>query len=139
MSDKTLMLIKPRAVQNNCIGMILDQVNKAGFRIAGMKMIHLTKKQAQEFYSIHKERPFFEDLVSFMTSGPIVAAMIKKENAVEEFRNLIGPTNPEEAEEGTIREMCGYDIQQNAVHGSDSNENAERECNFFFPYFERFA
>jgi len=138
MANDTLMLIKPRAVENNCIGMILNKVNESGFRISAMKMLHLTKKQAQEFYAVHKDRSFFEDLISFMTSGPIVAVMLEGDDAVEKFRNLIGPTNPEEAGNGTIRKLCGYDIQQNAVHGSDSDENAQRECNFFFPYFERF-
>ncbi|MCF8307633.1 MAG: nucleoside-diphosphate kinase [Bacteroidales bacterium] len=138
MSNKTLMLIKPRAVKNNCIGMILNTVNENNFRIAAMKMLQMTKKQAREFYIVHKDRSFYEDLVDFMTSGAIVAVLLEKENAVEDFRTLIGPTNPKEATEGTIRYACGYDIQQNAVHGSDSPENAERECNFFFPYAERF-
>ena len=132
------MLIKPRAVKNNCIGMILNTVNENNFRIAAMKMLQMTKKQAREFYIVHKDRSFYEDLVDFMTSGAIVAVLLEKENAVEDFRTLIGPTNPEEATEGTIRYACGYDIQQNAVHGSDSPENAERECNFFFSYAERF-
>jgi len=138
MANKTLMLIKPRAIKDNCTGSILHKVNDSNFRIAALKMIQLTRKQAREFYSVHKDRSFYDDLVTFMTSGPIIAAILEKDNAVEDFRSLIGPTNPEEAEEGTIRSFCGYNIQQNAVHGSDSEENAERECNFFFPYFERF-
>lgn len=132
------MLIKPRAVKNNCTGMILNTVNENNFRIVAMKMLQMTKKQAREFYIVHKDRSFYEDLVDFMTSGAIVAVLLEKENAVEDFRTLIGPTNPKEATEGTIRYACGYDIQQNAVHGSDSPENAERECNFFFSYAERF-
>lgn len=132
------MLIKPRAVKSNCTGMILNTVNENNFRIAAMKMLQLTQKQAREFYIVHKDRSFYDDLVDFMTSGAIVAVLLEKDNAVEDFRNLIGPTNPEEATEGTIRHACGLNIQQNAVHGSDSPENAERECNFFFSYMERF-
>ncbi|MCF8230666.1 MAG: nucleoside-diphosphate kinase [Bacteroidales bacterium] len=138
MPNKTLMLIKPRAVKSNCTGMILNTVNENNFRIAAMKMLQMTEKQAREFYIVHKDRSFYDNLVDFMTSGAIVAVLLEKENAVEDFRKLIGPTNPEEATEGTIRYACGHDIQQNAVHGSDSPENAERECNFFFPYAERF-
>lgn len=132
------MLIKPRAVKNQYIGTILNTVTENHFKIRAMKMLQLTQDQAKTFYAVHKDRSFYEDLVKFMTSGPIVAVMLEKENAVEEFRNLIGPTNPEEATEGTIRYACGYDIQQNAVHGSDSDANAEREVNFFFAYADRF-
>lgn len=132
------MLIKPRAVKNQCIGMILNTVNEHRFKIKAMKMLQLTQDEAKAFYAVHKDRSFYDDLVKFMTSGPIVAVMLEKENAVEDFRNLIGPTNPEEAPQGTIRYECGYDIQQNAVHGSDSDANAEREVNFFFAYADQF-
>lgn len=137
-NNQTLTIIKPTAVENNCIGKVLNIISEKGFRIRAMKMLQLTKQQAEAFYEVHKDRPFFPDLVTFMTSGPIVAAILENENAVAAYRELIGPTNPEEATEGTIRNICGTDIQQNAVHGSDSNENAEREANFFFSYAERF-
>jgi len=137
-NDLTLTIIKPMAVKNNCTGKILNIITESGFRISAMKMMRMTREQAKAFYAVHKERPFYEDLVSFMTSGPVIVALLKKEDAVEAYRKLIGPTNPKEAEEGTIRYLCGTDIQMNAVHGSDSNENATEEANFFFSYAERF-
>lgn len=138
MTNKTLTIIKPKALSDNCAGKILSSINANGFRIPALRMMRLTKAQAEAFYAVHKDRPFFNDLVEFMTSGPIIAAILEKDNAVEEYRKLIGSTNPEEAAEGTIRAMCGTDIQMNAVHGSDSDENAENEANFFFSYSERF-
>jgi nucleoside-diphosphate kinase len=138
MNNKTLTIIKPKALSDNCAGKILSTINANGFRIQAMRMMRLTKPQAEAFYAVHKDRPFFHDLVEFMTSGPIIAAILEKENAVEEYRQLIGSTNPEDAADETIRAMCGTNIQMNAVHGSDSDENAEKEANFFFSYAERF-
>jgi nucleoside-diphosphate kinase len=137
-NDQTLTIIKPMAVKNNCIGKILNMITGDGFRISAMKMMQLTKEQAQDFYAVHRERPFYNDLVTFMTSGPVVVARLVKDNAVEEYRKLIGATNPKEADKGTIRELCGSDIQMNAVHGSDSNENAAQEVDFFFSEVEKF-
>ncbi len=136
--NKTLTMIKPVAVQNGYIGPILHKINEAGFRIAAMKFIMLTEKQAKAFYVVHKDRPFYESLVKFMSSGPIVAAILEKENAVEEFRKLIGPTNPADNKGETIRKLYGTSLQANAVHGSDSDDNAEIECSFFFSRLERF-
>ncbi len=113
-------------------------INNAGFRILAMKYTKLSIDQAKAFYAVHKERPFFNDLVEFMSSGPIVAIILEKNNAVEEFRNLIGATNPGESAEGTVRKMYGTSIQENAVHGSDSDINAEIESDFFFSKLERF-
>lgn len=137
-NNHTLTIIKPMAVKNNCIGKILNMITDDDFSISAMKMIHLTREQAQEFYAVHQERPFYNDLVTFMTSGPVVVAILVKDNAVEEYRKLIGATNPQEAAEGTIRSLCGSDIQMNAVHGSDSPENAVIEADFFFSHAERF-
>jgi nucleoside-diphosphate kinase len=134
----TFTMIKPSAVESQHVGIILQKINQNGFRITSLKMIHLSKDEAARFYAIHKERPFYNDLVEFMSSGPIVAAILEKENAVEAFRQLIGATDPAKAEEGTIRKLCGTSIQHNAVHGSDSDENAVIEANFFFGGFERF-
>ncbi|CEN34686.1 Nucleoside diphosphate kinase [Capnocytophaga canimorsus] len=125
-------MIKPDAVKNGHIGAIINQITQAGFTIKAMKLTQLSKRDAELFYNIHKERPFFEDLVKFMSSGPIVAAILEKENAVEDFRKLIGATNPAEAAEGTIRKKYATSIGQNAIHGSDSNENAAIEGNFHF-------
>ncbi len=136
--NKTFTMIKPAAVKQGYTGAILAKFNEAGFRIAAMKFIHLRKEEAKAFYAVHKERPFFEDLVIFMSSGPIVVAILEKENAVENFRKTIGATNPKDAEEGTIRKLFGDSLQSNAVHGSDSDENAEIECDFFFSTRERF-
>lgn len=128
----TFTMIKPDAVKKGHIGNILADINNAGFKIVAMKFTQLSKQDAEGFYAIHKERPFFNDLVEFMTSGPIVAAVLEKENAVEDFRALIGATNPQEAAEGTIRNKYAESIDANAIHGSDSNENAIIESNFHF-------
>lgn len=131
-------MIKPDAVANGHIGAILNDIIAGGFKIVAMKYIHLTETSAGNFYAVHKERPFYGDLVSFMTSGPIVAAILEKENAVEDFRTLIGATDPAKAAEGTIRNKYAKSIDANAIHGSDSDENAEIEGNFFFNQFEKF-
>lgn len=131
-------MIKPDAVANGHIGSILDQIIKDGFRIVAMKYTSLSSEMAGKFYEVHKERGFFGDLVSFMSSGPIVAVILEKENAIEDFRKLIGATDPTKAEVGTIRQRFAKSIDANAVHGSDSNENAEIEGNFFFTAFEKF-
>jgi nucleoside-diphosphate kinase len=125
-------MIKPDAVKNGHIGAILDKINAAGFKIVAMKYTHLSKKDAEGFYAVHSERPFYGELVEFMSSGPIVAAVLEKENAVDDFRVLIGSTNPEEAAEGTIRKLYATSIGENAVHGSDSDENAAIESDFHF-------
>lgn len=130
-------MIKPDAVKNNHIGNILKDIIDGGFKIVAMKYTHLSAETAGAFYAVHKERPFYGDLVSFMSSGPIVAAILEKDNAVADFRTLIGSTNPAEAAEGTIRAKYAKSIDANAVHGSDSDENAEIEGNFFFNQFER--
>ncbi len=134
----TFTMIKPGAVKKNAIGAIIKMMNDAGFVIKAMKFTTLTTKQAQGFYEIHKGKPFYEKLIEFMTSGPIVAIALEKENAVEDFRKLIGATNPEKAEDGTIRKMFASDMTQNAVHGSDSDENAAIEANYFFSELEKF-
>jgi len=131
-------MIKPDAVEANNIGPILAMINKAGFKILAMKYMRLTKEQAGKFYAVHKERPFFGELTEYMCSGPIVAAILSKENAVADYRKLIGATDPTKAEEGTIRRVFAKSIAANAVHGSDSDENAEMESNFFFSQLERF-
>lgn len=136
--NKTFTMIKPDAVEKGHIGAILNDIISAGFKIVAMKYIQLSKEDASSFYAIHKERPFFNDLIEFMTSGPIVAAILERDNAVEDFRKLIGATNPEEAEEGTIRRKYAKSIDANAIHGSDSDENAKIEGDFFFSHFERF-
>lgn len=130
-------MIKPDAVANGHIGAILDQITKAGFKIVAMKYTSLSPEMAGKFYDIHRERPFFKDLVSFMSSGPIVAAILEKDNAIEDFRKLIGATDPQKAEPGTIRQLFAKSIDANAIHGSDSDENAQIEGNFFFSAFER--
>jgi len=131
-------MIKPDATQKGYTGAILDQIVKAGFSIKAMKWTRLTKEQAGLFYEIHKERPFYGELVDFMSSGPIVAAILEKDNAVADFRKLIGATNPAQAEEGTIRKLYAASVGENAVHGSDSDENAAIEGDFFFSKLERF-
>lgn len=131
-------MIKPTAVKKGYIGPILAMINNAGFKILAMKFTHLSADQARAFYIVHKDRPFYNDLVEFMSSGPIVAAILEKENAVEDFRKLIGATNPENAEEGTVRKLYGTSLQENAVHGSDSDENAIIESDFHFSKLERF-
>lgn len=134
----TFTMIKPTSVANGHTGPILNKIHEGGFRISAMKMLHLTRREAQLFYEVHKERPFYKDLVEYMTSGPIVAAILEKENAVENYRKLIGATDPEKAEEGTIRKEFAKNLQANAVHGSDSDENAEIEASFFFATQDRF-
>ncbi len=134
----TFTMIKPTAFKNNHAGAILKMINEAGFVIKAMKLTKLTAEQAGAFYAVHKERPFYQSLVSFMSSGPIVAAILEKENAVEDYRTLIGATNPANAAEGTIRKLFATSLEQNAVHGSDSNENANIESDFFFSKLERF-
>jgi nucleoside-diphosphate kinase len=139
MSGKlTFTMIKPTAFKNNDTGAILKMINDAGFVIKAMKLTRLTPELAGDFYAIHKGKPFYDALVAFMSSGPIVAAILEKENAVEDYRTLIGATNPENAADGTVRKLYATSLQQNAVHGSDSDENANIEANFFFSKFERF-
>lgn len=139
MSGKlTFTMIKPDAVEANNIGPILAKINEGGFRIVAMKYMRLTPEQAGEFYAVHKERPFYGELVSYMSSGPIVAAVLSKDNAVADYRTLIGATDPTKAEKGTIRQLFAKSIAANAVHGSDSDENANIEANFFFSNLERF-
>ena len=134
----TFTMIKPDAVQSNFTGKIIDKIIEAGFRIKAMKYLHLTAKQAGEFYDVHKNRPFYNDLIRYMSGGPIVAAVLEKENAVEAYRKLIGATDPQKAEAGTIRNLFAKSIEANAVHGSDSNENAAIESAFFFSKLEMF-
>jgi len=131
-------MIKPDAVENGHIGAILDKIIKAGFSIKAMKYTRLSEERAGQFYAVHAERPFFKDLVKYMSSGPIVAAILEKENAVEDFRKLIGATDPAKAEPGTIRSLFAKSIEANAVHGSDSDENAAIEGSFFFSGLEKF-
>lgn len=134
----TFTMIKPDAVRANNIGAILKMINEAGFRIHALKYTKLSAEKAGEFYAVHKERPFYGELVEFMSSGPIVAAILKKDNAVEDFRKLIGATDPSKAEAGTIRALYASNVGENAVHGSDSDENAIIESNFHFSGIERF-
>lgn len=131
-------MIKPDATRKGNTGAILQMINAAGFRIVAMKMTKLSKEKAGEFYAVHAERPFYGELVEFMSSGAITAAILEKDNAVEDFRKLIGATNPAEAAEGTIRKLYAASIGENAVHGSDSNENATIEGDFFFSKLEQF-
>ncbi len=138
MSNRTFTMIKPDATLAGNTGAILEMINKAGFRIAAMKMTHLSAVKAGEFYAVHAQRPFYAELVKFMSSGPITAAILEKENAVEDFRKLIGATNPADAAEGTIRKLYATSIGENAVHGSDSDENAVIEGDFFFSKLEQF-
>jgi nucleoside-diphosphate kinase len=134
----TFTMIKPDAVQNNYIGPILAKINEAGFRIKAMKYTKLSKEDAANFYAVHKERPFYGELVDYMSSGPIVAAILEKDNAVEDYRTLIGATDPAKAAPGTIRNLFAKSIAANAVHGSDSDENAAIEGSFFFSALEQF-
>ncbi|MFO7703487.1 nucleoside-diphosphate kinase [Psychroflexus maritimus] len=136
--NKTFTMLKPDAVEKGHIGAILNQITESGFRIVAMKLTQMTEADAKEFYAIHKERPFFGELVEYMTRGPIVAAVLEKENAVEDFRTLIGATNPADAAEGTIRKKYAASIGENAVHGSDSDDNAKIEGAFHFAGREMF-
>jgi nucleoside-diphosphate kinase len=138
MTNRTFTMIKPDATENGHTGAILQMINERGFRIVAMKMTHLSEEKAGEFYAVHKERPFYGELVEFMSRGPITAAILEKENAVEEFRKLIGATNPAQADEGTIRKLYAASIGENAIHGSDSDENAQIEGDFFFSKLEQF-
>ena len=134
----TFTIIKPTAVSKGYIGPILFKIHEAGFKISAMRMLWLTKGEAERFYEVHKERPFYNDLVEFMTSGNILVAILEKENAVEDYRKLIGATDPDKAEEGTIRKEFAESMRANAVHGSDSDENANIEASFFFSGLQRF-
>ncbi len=138
MENITLMMIKPDAVENGHIGSILEKVTSSGFQIKALKLTQLSKIDAKRFYEVHKERPFYNDLVAFMSRGPILAAVLKKKNAVIDFRTLIGATNPSEAKKGTIRNLYATSISENAVHGSDSDENAKIESSFHFAKRECF-
>ena len=137
-TNRTFTMIKPDAVKNGHIGAILNDITAGGFKIVALKYTRLNAEKAGEFYAVHKERPFYGELVNFMSSGPIVAAILEKENAIEDFRKLIGNTDPAKADAGTIRNKYAKSIDANAVHGSDSDENAAIEGNFFFSAFERF-
>ena len=138
MRNITFTMIKPEAVEAGKTGAILNRIEEAGFRISALKKVHLTAERAGLFYEVHKERPFYGELVEYMSGGPIIAAILEKENAVADFRTLIGSTNPEEADEGTIRKEFATSLAMNAVHGSDSDENANIEANFHFSEEERF-
>ena len=130
--EKTLAIIKPDSMKKKLAGKIISRIYEKGFNIVGLKMLHLKENQAKEFYKVHKERPFYNDLVKYMTSGSIIVAAMEKENAIRDWRNLMGATNPDEAAEGTIRKDFGENIEANAVHGSDSPETASSEISFFF-------
>ena len=137
--NRTFTMIKPDAVKKGYIGAILDKITASDFKIVSLKMTQLSKRDAEIFYSIHKDRPFFNDLIAFMISGPIVAAVLEKDNAVDDFRTLLGATNPEEAAEGTIRKLFANSVGENAVHGSDSDENSLIEIQFHFSQSEIFS
>jgi nucleoside-diphosphate kinase len=137
-NDFTFAIIKPNAVRTGKSGPILAMINEAGFEICALRMVRMTKTQAETFYDVHIGKPFFNDLVDFMTSGPIIVMILRHINAVEEYRKLIGATDPAKAEPGTIRKIFAVSLQMNAVHGSDSVENAHREAGFFFSGFDRF-
>lgn len=133
--ERTLSIIKPDAVEQNNIGNILAMIQGAGLKILGMRMLHLTRTQAEGFYEVHKERPFFGELVEFMTRGPVVVSALEGDNAVARYRALMGATNPEDADAGTIRKAYGTDVGENACHGSDSVENGKIEVAYFFPEY----
>ena len=137
-TNRTFTMLKPDAVENGHMGAILEKINAAGFRIVALKKTQMTKADAEAFYAIHNERPFFGELVRFMTRGPIIAAILEKENAIDDFRTLIGATNPTDAAEGTIRKLYATSMGENAIHGSDSDENAEIEGNFHFSGRDKF-
>jgi nucleoside-diphosphate kinase len=137
MSNRTFTMIKPDAFKKGHSGAILDRIIKEGFQIKALKLLKLSKEKAGEFYAVHRERPFYGELVEFMSSGPIIAAVLEKDNAVEDFRKLIGATNPAAAEEGTIRKLYASSVGENAIHGSDSNENAAIESSFMFSGLEQ--
>jgi len=135
----TFSIIKPNAVRTGKTGPILSMINEGGFEIAAIKMVQMTIQQAEAFYEVHRGKLFFEELVDFMTSGPVVVLILMHDNAVNEFRKLIGATDPDKAEQGTIRRNFGVSVKMNAIHGSDNDENAIRESNFFFSDIERFC
>lgn len=137
-TNQTLTIIKPTAIRQNYHGDILARIVTAGFEIKALKMVHMSRSRAESFYQVHAQKPFFNDLTQFMSSGPVIVAILEKENAVETYRKFIGATRPEEASRGTIRNLYGTSITKNAVHGSDSNENAQIESDFFFSRLERF-
>ena len=139
MTNRTFTMIKPDAMKNGHAGAILDKIIKDGYRIVALKQIRLTKEKASEFYEVHKERPFYGELVEFMSSGNIIAAILEKDNAVAAYRTFIGATDPAKADEGTIRKLFATSMGENAVHGSDSDENAKIEGSFFFSGLEMFA
>ena len=130
--DKTFSIIKPDATKRNITGSIIKVIEESGLRIIAQKRVKLSISQAESFYAVHKERPFFKDLVEYMTSEPVVVQILTGENAIEKYRSIMGATNPEDAEEGTIRKLFAINVQENSVHGSDSAENAQIEINFFF-------
>lgn len=132
MIERTFSIIKPDAVRRNLVGEIDAMLEKAGFKIIAMRMIHMTKEKAKGFYIVHKDRPFYEELTTYMSSAPVVVQVLKKENAVEDYRKIMGETNPANAEEGTIRAKYGLSVGENSVHGSDSLENANIEIRYFF-------
>ena len=138
MSNRTFTMIKPDAFSKGHTGLILDQITKAGFSIVSLKLTSLSAEKAGEFYAVHKERPFYGELVEFMSRGPLVAAILEKDNAVASFRELIGATDPSKAAEGTIRKLYASSVAENAVHGSDSDENAAIEGSFFFSQLEKY-
>lgn len=133
----TFSIIKPNAVRTGKTGPILSMINEGGFEISAIKMVQMTTQQAEAFYEVHRGKPFYEDLVEFMTSGPVIVLILRHESAVSEFRKLLGATDPEKAEPGTVRKNFGVSVKMNAIHGSDSDENATRESNFFFSEIER--
>lgn len=137
MDNRSFTMIKPDAFANGHSGAILDIILKAGFKLIALKMIHLSAEKAGEFYAVHRQRPFYGELVEFMSRGPIIAAILEKDNAVADFRKLIGATDPSKADKGTIRQLYADSIGENAIHGSDSDENARIECDFFFSNLER--
>jgi nucleoside-diphosphate kinase len=137
MSNRTFTMIKPDAFSKGHSGAIIDKILKTGFRIVALKLTQLSREKAGEFYAVHKERPFYGELVDFMSSGPLIAAILEKTNAVADFRKLIGATDPAKADEGTIRKLFAASVGENAVHGSDSDENAKIEGDFFFSGLER--
>ncbi len=136
--EQTFAIIKPDAVQRNLIGDIICMIEKSGLYVSAIKMVHMNKQQAEGFYAVHKNRPFFNELIDYMISGPIICLILKGKNAVMHYRKLMGSTNPKEAEEGTIRKIFALSLQENSVHGSDSLENANIEIQYFFNVFERF-
>jgi len=138
MSNRTFTMIKPDAMKSGHAGLILDRIIKEGYKIVALKMTNLSTDKAGEFYAIHKERAFYQELVEFMSSGPIIAAILEKENAVNDFRKLIGATDPAKADEGTIRKLFAASVGENAIHGSDSDDNAKIEGNFMFSALEQF-